>query len=387
MIKGKKIVYLIILSLIVTLTFIQKAICISCITQLNNLTIAQDTYNDCQAKAAKLVITTGDPTGSPSPVPCADVVPAGDALKCSSSNDTCEGMKICKLGGSSCFCGDVLCSELVDQGYPSPCNDGDIPQSFPHPRGGTISCCIPACTCDEQDIGVKRCNHTPEQVEICTQSEGNNCSWVASPDCVPNVEVCDEDTLTCQPVSSPSPTPTPTPTPTPEVSPTPTPITPCNATAPACDGDCPNAGETCQLDPNDGGNCLCVASMPCDQTAFPACFDADCPEGQACQSIGDTCQCENIPAAGFCGNGIVEPLNGEECDVGDINNGVVPIKCADDNNICDGIECLCVPIAVDPADDAVVNRCHFEDVGNSYECKGTAPNGAPCEPVFYYNTK
>ncbi len=33
----------------------------------------------------------------------------------------------------------------------------------------------------------------------------------------------------------------------------------------------------------------------CDQTAFPQCSEGSCPEGQTCQSIGDTCLCETLP--------------------------------------------------------------------------------------------
>ena len=153
-------------------------------------------------------------------------------------------------------------------------------------------------------------------------------------------------------------------------------------TSGACDGVCPigcsvaqdpdcgcKAGDSCcgiGCDPSSDSDCGAPScSPPCDDPTTKPCgapispktgCTGTCPSGTSCTVVGESCvagACVNIP--GTCGNSIVEPLLGEQCD-----------PPATGSPLCCGNQCR--------AD------CKCNYVGDCTQCPGAVcePTGAAC---------
>ena len=123
------------------------------------------------------------------------------------------------------------------------------------------------------------------------------------------------------------------------------------ASAPACDGACPDSPSgSPQFCFTVGSSCFCTG-MPCGDV-FGACL-GECPPGEACIDTGSSCQCQT--AAQTCGPSLTSP----ECD-GDCGVG---FQCIDS-----GSGCTC----------AVATFVCGDGTFPAPQCNGQCPSGTTC---------
>ena len=197
-----------------------------------------------------------------------------DGLFCN-GDEFCDAVSDCSSAGNPCP-GGTVCDEETDTCDEAPgCGDGNVDPGEDCDDGNTQDgdCCSGSCQFEPAGSSC-------EDGEFCNGDEtcdgAGTCQVGTAVDCSDGV-VCTDDS--------------------------------CDEVGGACvntpnDANCPDDGLFC-----NGGE-FCDAVSDCSSTGDP------CPAGAVCSEEADTC--DEISG---CGNGIVEPGEGEACDDGNTQDG------------------------------------------------------------------
>ncbi len=134
----------------------------------------------------------GDGILIPSNEECEKGVACQDSrYDCLLSNCTCVPRRVCgdgivKYPDEQCDKGGINGAEAVA------CPDLGSPPT-PHTCGNDCKCT--PCTCAGAPMGTIKCNHMPEQVQVCSPLDNNTCDWIST-NCEAN-EVCSDEANQC----------------------------------------------------------------------------------------------------------------------------------------------------------------------------------------------
>lgn len=144
----------------------------------------------------------------------------------------------------------------------------------------------------------------------------------------------------------------------------------CDGNCPTTDNDC-NKGDSCTLYTVQGAGCMRFCSA--QSITWAANGDGCCPAGATSLTDSD--------CPGGCGNGVVEPQLGEQCDPGILSGPGACVQACNDNDSCT-IDTM--------TGGACAPQCNFIPVGPNTVADGCCPAGMdyyrdpdcprPCEP-------
>jgi|GEM_PF-6336940 MYXO-CTERM domain-containing protein len=300
-------------------------------------------------------------------------------------------------------CNPICKNELITGCNPNPvpetpayCRDGNVDPGELCDPGATGFCMTDAqcddgvaCTQDSADNS-DPCNPKCSNVDICSDLCGNyqvdsitgetcdtKLTWPAAGAC-PELPVhCDDsdpttidgvlNAQTCYAACTHTPTTTTGPT---CGNGTVDPGEWCDGNCPTSDADC-NKGDSCTLYTLQGTGCMRFCAE--QAITWSANGDGCCPAGATSLTDSD--------CPGGCGNGVLEPQLGEECDPKILSGEGACIQACDDNDSC----------TVDTmTGGACAPKCNFVPVGPNTVSDGCCPAGMdyfqdpdcprPCEP-------